>query len=229
MFSRYKVATAALVLSALAGFGMHQARAGVLGLNMRLLAPWSKFTSAADAICASLWVTEAQNDPALRCYLTVNVARLCDAGERLHLAHILRRYRRDAAMLSVNAVVSVVKPMTMPVATPRKLSQAETELKTRMNDRSGARRDMTALREVTEKRMDNIVKARPATLDAALEVETLARDELVGPLRLIALAGRMQKGDFGWMPGSLVDEAFEGVGASRGCADFLKAGQSDER
>lgn len=227
MASRHRLAAAALIFSALGGFGAYQAKAGVLGLNMRLLAPWTRYTSATDARCGPLWVKHAQNDPALRCYLTQNTARLCDPRERLHLASVMRRYRFDAAMLSVNTIVSVVKPTTMPVATPQKFAEAERELSERLDGRSGSDPDMTALRQITEKRMDNIIKARPATLDAALEVETLASDELTRPLRFIARAGLMSKGDFGWWPGRQVDEAFEGAAPAGGCAEFSKVGQSD--
>jgi hypothetical protein len=223
MASRYRLASAALVFSALAGLGAYQAQAGVLGLNLQLLAPWQKFGSSADAVCAPLWVKEAQNDPALKCYLTENAARLCDPRERLHLAYIMRAYRWDAAMLTANTFIAVVKPATMPVATPQKLQQAQNELTGSMNGASGERHGMTALREITEKRIDNIVKARPATLDAALDVDMLAPDELSAPLRHIARTGLMQKGEFGWWPGRLVDEAFEGVAAARACKDISRA------
>jgi hypothetical protein len=223
MASRNSLAATALVISALAGFGAYQARAGVLGINLQLLAPWTAFTSTSDAVCGPLWVRQAQNDPALKCYLTENAARFCSPQERLHLAHIMRRYRWDAAMLSLNAIISVIKPATMPVATPQKMMQAQNELDAQLSGQSGARHDMTALREITEKRIDNIIKARPATLDAALDVEMLAPGELTGLLRAIALSGLMRKGDFGWIPGGLVDEAFDGVPTQRGCADFSMA------
>jgi hypothetical protein len=224
MASKHSIAASALIISAVIGVGAHQARAGVLELNLRLLVPWTKFTSAADPTCAKLWVTHARNDPALRCYLTTDIARLCDSNERLHLANTLRRYRWDAAMLSVNTIIAAVRPLTMPVATPQQLQQAHRELSGHIDDHSQPDREMSALRVITEKRIDNIAKARPVTLDAALEVEVLAPDKLVAPLRSIARAGLMSHGDFGWMPGGLVDEAFEGAATPRGCADFSKVG-----
>jgi hypothetical protein len=123
-------------------------------------------------------------------------------------------------MLAVNSIFSIVKPMTMPVGTSQKLRQAERELATRINDRSGARHQMPAFREINRKRVENMEKARPATLDAAFAVEQLQQQELVRPLRFIAQRGIMQMGDFGWAPGALVEEAFEGVRIKRACPNF---------
>jgi hypothetical protein len=217
MASRYTKATLALVASAMIGVAAHQARAGVLIPNIQLLAPWAKFTSVTDPLCSKYWVKHAQNDPALRCYLTTDIARLCNFNERLHLAHTVRRYRWDAAMLAINTVIAAVKPLTMPAATAKQMQQAQEGLSAQINGRPDPNGGMSALRAITEKRMDNIAKARPATLDAALEVEVLAQDELLDPLRTIARAGLMKRGDFGWAPGRLVDEAFQGVAGGRVC------------
>jgi hypothetical protein len=219
MASRLKVVTTALLLSAMAGFSAHQARAGVLGLNLRLLMPWANFTSAADSACKRLWVRHARNDPALRCYLTADLARLCSAQERLHLASMFRRYRWDDAMLTANTIIAAVKPLTMPVGTPQQFQQAQQEISSRADSPPEPKTGVSALQEITERRMDNIAKSRPATLDAALDVEPLAYDELLAPLRSIAMAGYMRKGDFGWAPGALVQEAFENVSAGHVCED----------
>jgi hypothetical protein len=217
MASKYAVASCALIVSAVVGFAVHQGQSGALGLNLKLLAPWKELASSADAQCASLWVKHAKNDPALRCYLQTNVARLCDPDERLHLARILRRYRWDAAMLSINTMIAAVKPMTMPVATHQQMQEAHKELSGIIEGKPRTPDEKSALQAITEKRIENIVKSRPATLDAALKVDVLPRDEILGPLRSIAMAGFMQEIDFGWAPGGLVEEAFEGVGAKRSC------------
>jgi hypothetical protein len=225
MASKHSIAASALIVSAIIGVGAHQARAGVLDLNIRLLVPWAKFTSAADPKCARLWVTHARNDPALRCYLTTDIARLCDPDERLHLASTLRRYRWDATMLWANTIIAAVRPLTMPVATPQQLQQAHQELSAQIDGHSQPNREMSALRAITEKRIDNILNSRPATLDAALEVELLPHNELLSPLRAIAIAGFMRKGEFGWAAGGLVDEAFESIASGQVCKDRTSAGE----
>jgi hypothetical protein len=221
MLSRFLIAGTSIFISALAGLGFHEYRAGVLGSNLRLLAPWTDLTSSADPQCAGLWVKRAQNDPALRCYLTTDVARLCNPNERLHLANVLRAYRWDSAMLSWDSIVSVVKPETMPAARSEEVQQLQDEIRASVEGRAAPRKEMSALRKITEKPMENVSKARPATLDAALDVEALDPGEISGPLRSIALGGFMLKTDFGWLPGGMVDEAFEGVWVKRACNGAL--------
>jgi hypothetical protein len=68
-------------------------KAGLLEIARSGLADWQRPpTSSADAVCAGLWVNNARNDMALRCYLKTDVMRLCAPEERVHLAWLVRRY-----------------------------------------------------------------------------------------------------------------------------------------
>lgn len=48
--------------------------------------------SRVDPICKAKWVDTARNDMALKCYLQLDLHRLCDPEERAHLAWLVTEY-----------------------------------------------------------------------------------------------------------------------------------------
>jgi hypothetical protein len=54
----------------------------------------SEHVSRADGTCKQKWVDNARNDMALKCYLSVDVMRLCDPAERAHMAWLVSQYEQ---------------------------------------------------------------------------------------------------------------------------------------
>jgi hypothetical protein len=54
----------------------------------------SEQVSRIDGNCKSKWVDNARNDMALKCYLSLDLMRLCDPAERAHLSWLVSQYEQ---------------------------------------------------------------------------------------------------------------------------------------
>lgn len=208
--ARASVLLRAAIISA--GLGVIASMAASGGLRRNFAISLGGLESSADSVCAPLWIANARNDPALDCYLTHNVERLCSVPEKLHMASVLRRYRFQTLRFEFNVLFAVLWPRLMPVATTEDLAQARAEVAAAIDGKAGPR-EPKALRKIAEARLRAIVESRPEGLDAALDVEELPQARHVASIRAIASRGLMKRHEFGWFPGDFVSAAFADIRA----------------
>ena len=198
-------------MSAIAGIGLHLVTSGQLAANIRLWSAGSGLTSAADQKCKQLWVTNARNDPALECYLTTETARLCRSEERVHLANLLYRYRKESLYLAANVTVGVFAPRVLPLGGPDELEAVQARLEAIEKGQADDRRQLEAIQRAGAERAALIERFTADSLDAALGVAQLPDEWIIADIRSLAESGLMRKKDFGWFAGELVTAAFQNL------------------
>ena len=181
------------------------------------------FISQADAECRDLWVPNAKNTPAIVCYLTTNVARLCDPREKKHLAKVMKQYRLDrhsfdSQMVFAGMKAAVVMQNSLSTSNVTGMFKAIDEV-----SREGGPGPSVAGVQAFESHMKTLQKlddiSSSGSLEAALELEHIPDKELVKKIRRLGTEGYMTKGDFGWMSDELVGSAFEKVQEPKSSCD----------
>jgi hypothetical protein len=191
-------------------------------------------TSRVDPICKPLWLKNAQNDQSLRCYLQKDIARLCNADERKHLAATLIKYRHDSDQFQADMVKSITLPRVAVALRPGEFADALNEAKRIVGSADGTFESRAQIMsgedaagsgyvkpyepqkdgpmfQLEKHFQEDVKRYTPATLEAALNLELLPRDELVAALRSLGEAGYVRAADFGWFADSLASEAFDGL------------------
>jgi hypothetical protein len=160
---------------------------------------WSKseevLVSAADGTCAQLWVNGARNDPALLCYLSHDVERLCKTSEKMHLAYTMKRYLSDKTdfedklrrfTLSVPATLNAEGPIFKADGSPED--------------------PMLEFNRVARQKAEEL---KAQGFDKALKLDSALDKDIQAMIWKLGERGLIQKSDFGWSPGYLVESAFQ--------------------
>jgi hypothetical protein len=150
--------------------------------------------SIVDNICGQLWVSRAQNDPALLCYMNTRPERFCNADERLSFMARFNHYvhDRDAFAADMQGALVAISIQTGLNNTPQ-------------NNRSND--PLAALHQATAS-VGNTLKENGVA--AAMKVDTVPRSQMVKSIHALALRGYFKAEDFGWWPDSLITRGFEG-------------------
>jgi hypothetical protein len=190
--------------------------------------------SRVDPICKPLWLKNAQNDQALRCYLQKDIARLCNSDERKHLAATIIKYRRESDQFQADMVKSITLPRVAVALRPGEFADALNEAVRVVGSADGTFESRTRImsgedptgsdyvkpyepqengpmQRLESHFQEDVKRYTPSTLEAALNLDLLPRDELVAALRSLGETGYVRAADFGWFADSLVSEAFVGV------------------
>jgi hypothetical protein len=176
------------------------------------------FTSTADGACKKMWVDNVRNSPALNCYLTTNVARLCDAREKKHLAQIIRSYRNDQMAYTAKMTLGGLQAGMM-------MQSSESMNNLRTISQSTARQSVDQNYELSQEEKDafdshgkllqRMEKAAEVSGWGAInDMKQFSEEELAKKIRRIGASGYMSKDDFGWFPDVLVSAAFQNVKAT---------------
>jgi hypothetical protein len=173
----------------------------------------NNYVSLADASCKPLWVERARNDPALECYLTKNLNRLCNPAERSHLAAFIRRYRREADTSYVATLGDVFKSENFGSATDEEIKISIQALETALMGGSMSGKEAPRAKRFAYifSEDPSVEKLKIAQLNAALAVKVLPDTVFVQKIQYIGRAGYMSKWEFGWWNDRLVNEAFKGL------------------
>jgi hypothetical protein len=134
--------------------------------------------SVVDPICKAKWVSGARNDPALSCYMTTKVERLCDPRERTHFRAVLKQYEADRSLYDA--------------ALLKYLLLTQKNFQTSPEEDTLKRLDVASKTAAQDVATDNMQKA--FSMELLLESEF---SELVGNL---SRRGFMTKADLGWWP-----------------------------
>jgi hypothetical protein len=173
------------------------------------------FISAADGPCKRMWVPNARNTPALVCYLTTNVARLCDHREKKHMAKIMRSYRNDRVALTSQLMMGGVKAVAIA-----RSDESMNNIRTMSESVAKAQNNENyVMTHADQKAFDAhgkmIKKMEKAVMtpgiSASFAMTHISDKALAGKIRRLGAAGYMKKGDFGWFPDELVGEAFKDI------------------
>lgn len=163
------------------------------------------FVSASGAECDKLWVENARNDPAISCYLTTNVSRLCDPRERAHLAGKFKTYKHQSTVFETQIVLTGLRTS---IALQNQMGgQAQgmfTSLDNQINGK-GTKKDLQAV----EKWTNSLENIQDHNLDAAFALKKVPDSSIVQMIRTLGESGYMTKWDFGWWTDSTVARAFD--------------------
>jgi hypothetical protein len=182
---------------------------GQLGRNYAIWSAGSELRSSADTACAPLWVINARNDPAIHCYLTTDISRLCKPSERVHLAKTFRSYHREANRYVANVLVRMFGPLIFPSVTASQVGAAQEEARVSiMGEPAGKNYKPGAMRDLAETRMKDLERFNVDGLDQALAVQRLPDEEIIAAVKKIAESGLMSQDDFGWFADTFIDDAF---------------------
>jgi hypothetical protein len=194
----------------------------------------SDLKSRVDPICKPLWLKNAQNDIALRCYLKTDKERFCNPDERKHLATTIIKYRRESDQFQADMVKSITLPRVAVALRPGEFADALNEAVRVVGSADGTFESRTRImsgedptgsdyvkpyepqesgpmQRLESHFQEDVKRYTPSTLEAALNLDLLPRDELVAALRSLGETGYVRAADFGWFADSLVSEAFVGV------------------
>lgn len=153
--------------------------------------------SRVDAYCASLWVNEARNDPALRCYLTKDIKRLCVPSEKIHLGYIMKKYVSDRTNYEAKLSGYIMGTQVGLSQGPQQKADGTTETSMEQYSRV-TRQKAQALKE--------------QGFDKAFQLESTLDDDLVAMIRKLGEGGYMKESDYGWFAGDLVAQAYHELG-----------------
>jgi hypothetical protein len=175
-----------------------------------------EFVSVADQSCLGVWKTDGNNAAAMNCYLSTQPGRFCDVRERKYLTRLFVRYRQDNAVMTAK--------MSENIKILREKMVKEGSGKAGVFDilKGSGSGSATSLKSMG-KGMKNIKKSlnldgstmgRQA-FDAATERQrkTLAdikkaETSMSSKIMILAEAGYLHRGDFGWMPDAIVKKGF---------------------
>jgi hypothetical protein len=191
-------------------FGMFVALAGLSGWLLNDFG--SGYKSSVDALCQPLWVKMARNDPALSCYLTADIARLCKPEEKSHLAAVIRRYRWDEYVSVAATAYSLVMPGLFGVAEDDGRETIDSLMRARMGGKPlSPELEEKMINDIIASKKRGVERFKIAGLEKALEVETLSDEVFIQRIQYIGHQGYMSEWDFGVWNDRLVTEAFDGL------------------
>ncbi|MDP8996215.1 MAG: hypothetical protein M3O03_04325 [Pseudomonadota bacterium] len=154
-------------------------------------------TSRVDASCASLWVKDARNDPALTCYLTRDIKRLCAPAEKIHLGYIMKRYNSDRASYEAMLASYIAGTRIGFSQGPKQRADGTTE---------------TSVEQIHRVSRENAQVLKERGFDKAFRLNSSLDDDLVELIRKLGEDGYMTEADYGWFAGDLVVQAYHGLG-----------------
>jgi hypothetical protein len=173
------------------------------------------FTSAVDGACKKMWVANGRNTPALNCYLTTNVARLCNPREKKHLAQVIRSYRNDVIAFNSQMMLGGFKAVAIARSSEsmenmKIMSQSVAKQQNNQNyEMSAAETQAFADHAKMVGKMEEVART-PAIMNS-LGTEQISEKEIAKKIRRLAASGYVSKGDFGWFPDDLVAAAFNNI------------------
>jgi hypothetical protein len=162
-------------------------------ITEELINVWPHPKSSVDAVCGRLWVSHAQNDPALACYLTARTSRFCDPDERQNLRWIFWRYAADKRAFGQDMLYALASMDLRLIAVNSRDPSAD------------------AVQQINKAARDEAESLKKQDFQKVLEVDMISRSELVAMLQNLGARGLVSAADFGWWPDSLVGEAFQGL------------------
>lgn len=168
--------------------------------------PSAAFTSRIDAQCGEGWVAGLPNGKQLKCYLTVDVARLCDPRERKHLAGIIDKYSSDESIYDARFTAATLESMIKMQTGWAELGYKSAELQ-RATD-AGA--DTAALDAEVSDMVGDFLR-EPERLQTEARRNHVPQHELVSLLRGVMKEGYLSRDDFGWYQQSMVNKALDGL------------------
>jgi hypothetical protein len=209
------IAAVAVLFLAVSG-GIYYAAGSGLTLDMLMNGETSKaFASSADPACKGLWVPSARNGPAIYCYMTREVSRLCDKRERRHFARVMTSYRQERLAYDSKLVFGGLQAVA--VMKTYNVSENMTSMTSAVHNLSKEDATLPSASELTaiDSHFDMLKKMTDASADADLEaamrIDQVPDERLVETIRGLGEAGYITKSDFGWFPDELVTAAFEGL------------------
>lgn len=137
--------------------------------------------------CEPLWNDGARNDPALQCYLTSQVDRLCKPGEKAHLLWLFTRYEKDKATFE-----GKLRGYLLAVQFGMARGGGDDTLKTY---------NRVSKEEALKLKSD-------AAFVKAMKLPTVTDSELTAFVSKLAAKGYLSRNDFGWRSPSWVTDAF---------------------
>jgi hypothetical protein len=185
-------------------------------------------TSTADAACKSKWVKNAQNDPALLCYLQTQRARLCNPAEKQHLKQLFAQYlkQKDQFASDINDLQNLPKQAaaknTTEVALVLKASSdmmngggsfSSLANGTQSADPMEDPKLQAAMQKINNSYNAEMNRLKTPALVAALAVPQVPRLQLVAAIKILGEYGYIEKSDFGWFPDVLIADGFAEVNA----------------
>lgn len=171
---------------------------------------YSSYVSPLDASCGKDWVSGWPNDRQLQCYLTTNVARLCNADERRHMVRVLIRYSDGLSKFDqayAKATVGSIKKVQ------RQSMQIGLETAKLTNMTMDPKAKPDAVMEQDKRVMDIMsdVMSGPEELLAERQKNMVPHGELVSGVANLVSRGFLTKDDFGWYSNKLFDEGLAAV------------------
>ena len=144
--------------------------------------------------CERFWVDEARNDPALECYLTSQVDRLCRVSEKEHLLWFVSRYEKSKAAYERKLLGYLIGVKTGMKGPPSK-------------DAKGGRENI--LKQYGRVATNEALKLKgDEQFVKAVKMRTLIDTDLTKLLRKLAAKGLINEQDFGWGTPEWVSAAF---------------------
>jgi hypothetical protein len=187
------------------------------------LADYPDFPSAANGACKQFWVSHAQNDEALHCYLTFQPSRFCDPIEKQSLVALVSFYRAHAEQFQADLQTAYNAPRWQTLTRPGEFLAALKEATdivgtdgtfsspahpTAENPGSDQEQPKTDAMEALDKHFaEDAKRLMPPTLPAAFKVKHIPYQTLVEALRNLHHQGYINIEDFGWSPDSLATDA----------------------
>jgi hypothetical protein len=191
-------------------------------------------TSIADASCKSKWVKNAQNDPALLCYLETQPERLCNPSEKQHLAELFDRYAKQTEIFKKDLLDLQELPKQAAATNTAEVAlvmNANVEMMnsgsfqtlsngTKSVDPMESPELRAAIKKIEDSYNAEAKRLKTPALLAAMAVPQLPRSKMVAAITKLGEAGYLQKSDFGWFPDAMVADAFADItNQNMGCAN----------
>jgi hypothetical protein len=180
--------------------------------DWQALTSWKKngvytdFQSVVDARCRRGWGADRENRDQLHCYLSHNIARLCDPQERGHLLNVVQAFQ-DGAML--NGAVTMTETFKL-VGNQGKMMQIGMAGAKASQEGISIEQQGEAIGKVTgmvDEAMSGI------TGQIAKNRNAKSMDDLKLAMRKLASRGYISEADFGWLKPDWIKSALSGVKA----------------
>lgn len=175
------------------------------------------FISSADGACKKMWVPNAKNTPAIVCYLTTNVSRLCDPREKKHLAKVMRSYRNDRIAFSAQMSMAGFKAVSIARG-GESMNNMKIMSQSVAKQSSNQNYQLSAAESKAFDEHGKMIKKMEAVgddiFDRTRDMKHISDQALAAKIRKLGTSGYMAKGDFGWFPDELVKAAFTGIKAA---------------
>ncbi|MFO1035071.1 MAG: hypothetical protein U1E15_13755 [Hyphomicrobiales bacterium] len=178
----------------------------------------SEFVPLADASCLALWKSEANNAAAMNCYLSTQPGRLCDVRERKYLARLFVRYREDNSAFLAQTAANVKDLRERMVKNGIKSKAGVFDMlnsPSKSSSLKGMGRNMRHVKDSLN--LGGSTAGRQAYDDAVArqkkQLASIKAEEakLSTKITILASAGYVSKGDFGWFPDPIVKKGFSKV------------------